>query len=83
MEIEKNRSIIQTYNSINEPLIDENRYYDGEHLSEIGEAEDIFSEVDHKKQKISKGMIYAFCTTIFLVAIAFFLKLVYKQQAEL
>ena len=38
MEIEKNRNIIQTYNSINEPLIDENRYYDGEQLSEIGEA---------------------------------------------
>lgn len=39
MEIEKNRNIIQTYNSINEPLIDENRYYDGEQLSETGEAE--------------------------------------------
>jgi hypothetical protein len=44
METEKKRNIIETYNSINEPLMDENRYYDGEQLSEISEAEQTYFE---------------------------------------
>ena len=85
MEIEKNRDIIQNYYSINEPLITENRYYESGDLSDAGDLQttEHSEALNNNKQKVSKGMIYAFCTTIFLVAIAFFLKLVYMQQAEL
>ena len=40
-------------------------------------------KIERANKKISTGMIFAFLTTIFLVAIAFFFKLLYIQQAKL